>query len=612
MSAENLAAGPGGEHAAGRPKVAGPRFIFPVVLLGLFWAFHFTAPWVEMPSLTRFVSRMAVTAVAVLAWIVWWWVRRRSAWSDKTLGFVLIAIGAVLAGWLCHHTVSGFGVVVWGLPRLFTAVTLWMLVARHSPPALQRAGLAMVVALTCAYFTLLRFDGLSGEQESKIAWRWNPTAEDQFLASRTGKPAAGPATEQPLTAGPDDWPGFRGPNRDGVIRGRRINTDWDQHPPRRIWQNLVGPAWSSMIVVGDRLFTQEQRGPQEAVVCYNAATGDEMWVHADEVRFEESVSGAGPRATPTFANGRLYTLGAKGLLNCLDATTGDSRWRRDILTDTGAALPLWGLASSPLVADAVVVVYAGGAGDKRLLGYRADSGRPAWTATAGDTSYSSPELAILSGEPDEKPDAATSARPAPVAGQAQVLFLSNQGLEALDPPSGQVLWEYLSPVTDPRALQPHVLGGAAVLLACDASPGLVRLDVTHPQGHWSAAVRWANTALRTSFNDLVVDGDYAYGFNAATLCCVDLRSGKRQWKEGRYGHGQVVLLADQRLLLVLSETGQAVLVRAQSQSHEEIAHFQALLGKCWNHPLIVRGRLYVRNAEEMACYDVTADAKGSQ
>ena len=155
-------------------------------------------------------------------------------------------------------------------------------------------------------------------------------------------------------------------------------------------------------------------------------------------------------------------------------------------------------------------------------------------------------------------------------------------------------------------MQPHVLGETGVLLASDSDLGMVRLDVTRPQEHWSAAVRWSNAALRTSFNDLVVDGDYAYGFDGVTLCCVDLRSGRRQWKEGRYGHGQVGLLAEQRLLLVLSEKGQAVLVRAQPQAQEEIARFQALTGKCWNHPLVVHGRLYVRNAEEMSCYDVTA------
>src|SRR5262249_29600164 len=180
--------------------------------------------------------------------------------------------------------------------------------------------------------------------------------------------------------------------------GITIATDWDTIPPRLLWRQRVGPAWSSVIVVDGRLYTQEQRGEQEAVVCYEAQTGRELWAHGDAARFWESVSGAGPRATPTFADGRIYALGGTGILNCLDAATGERHWSHDIAADAGTRPPQWGFSGSPLVTDGLVIVFAGGDGDKNLLAYRADTGKPAWAAPARGTSYSSPQLVTLAGQ----------------------------------------------------------------------------------------------------------------------------------------------------------------------------------------------------------------------
>src|SRR5262249_2985345 len=168
-------------------------------------------------------------------------------------------------------------------------------------------------------------------------------------------------------------------------------------PPKLRWRHRVGPAWSSVIVIGDRLYTQEQRGPQETVVCYDAATGKEIWVHEDAARFWEAVSGAGPRATPTFSDGRIYSLGGTGILNCLDAATGQRHWACDTAADAGAATPMWGFSSSPLILNGMVITFAGGSGDRNLLGYRAETGALAWTAPVGHGSYSSPQLVNLSG-----------------------------------------------------------------------------------------------------------------------------------------------------------------------------------------------------------------------
>jgi outer membrane protein assembly factor BamB len=390
-----------------------------------------------------------------------------------------------------------------------------------------------------------------------------------------------------LSVQPGDWPAFRGPNRDSVVRGAKIATDWQTAPPKLLWRQRVGPGWSSFAVVGDRLFTQEQRGPSEAVVCLEAATGREIWAYEDAASFSDAQAGPGPRATPTFAEGRIYALGATGILNCLDAATGERAWSHDVAADAGAKLPVWGFVSSPLVVKGVVVVSAEGDRQKTLLAYRADSGEPAWTADVGKISYGSPQ-------------------PASLHGAEQILFLGERGLMALDPATGKIFWEHSVPTGPamPHSLQPHPLGESQILIAFDH--GATLIDVKRDGEVYTPSQRWTSRALKPTFNDFVVHKGSIYGFDGAIFCCVEVQTGESRWKEGRYDHGQVLLLADQNLLLVISEKGEAILLAANPEEHKELGRFQAIKGKTWNHPVIAHGRLFVRNAEEMACYELAA------
>jgi outer membrane protein assembly factor BamB len=379
-----------------------------------------------------------------------------------------------------------------------------------------------------------------------------------------------------------NWPGFRGPGRDSIVPGTRIKTDWSKSPPVELWRRPIGPGWSSFAVRGDLIYTQEQRGADEFVTCYNATTGNPVWAHRDVARFWESNGGAGPRATPTLHDGHVYTFGATGIVNALDAGNGAVLWSRNAASDTSVKMPGWAFASSPLVVGDTVVVAAAG----KLVAYDPATGAPRWFGPdGGGDSYSSPHLVTIHGVP-------------------QILLMSAAGATSVAPADGKLLWKYSWP-SDTRIMQPAVTAdGDLLITAGDAmgGVGMRRIAVTHGAAGWTTEERWTSAGLRPSFNDSVVHNGYVYGFNGGILACIDVKDGTRKWKGGRYGNGQLVLLRDQDLLLVLSEEGELALVKAAPDQFTEVAHFPALEGKTWNHPVLAGDRLLVRNGNEMVAF----------
>jgi outer membrane protein assembly factor BamB len=375
---------------------------------------------------------------------------------------------------------------------------------------------------------------------------------------------------------PPGWPGFRGPSRDGVARVARIATDWSASPPVELWRRPIGPGWSSFAVQGDRVYTQEQRGDDELVACYDLATGEPVWMHRDAARFWESNGGAGPRGTPTLSGGRVYALGATGILNALDAADGALVWSRNAASDTKAEIPGWGFAGSPVVVDDLVIVATAG----RLAAYDAASGQPRWIGHDGGDGYSSPHRLTVGGVP-------------------QVVLLSFEGAVGVAPADGSLLWEHAWK-SGTRIVQPALTADGDVLIG--AGEGVRRVALARGIAGWTVEERWTSNGLKPYFNDFVVHEGHAYGFDGRILSSIDLASGDRKWKGGRYGNGQLVLLPDQDLLLVLSEQGELALVRATPDRFAEVARFPAIQGKTWNHPVVVGDVVLVRNAEEMAAF----------
>jgi outer membrane protein assembly factor BamB len=347
-----------------------------------------------------------------------------------------------------------------------------------------------------------------------------------------------------------------------------------------MWRRPLGPGWSSVAVHGDLLYTQEQRGDDEIVACYKVSTGEPVWRHRDPVRFWESNGGAGPRATPTLSNGRAYAFGATGILNALDAASGAVVWSRDVASDTHTKIPDWGFASSPLVVDDVVIVAA----DATMVGYDVATGRQRWVGPIHRGSYSSPHRTAIDGV-------------------VQVLLLGGNRVTSVAPASGKVLWEHVW--NGAAIVQPALTSDGNVLIntiTATGGNGIRRIAAAHGPGGWTVEERWTSAGLKPYFNDFVVHKGHAYGFDGSILASIDLADGQRKWKGGRYGSGQLVLLPDQDLLLVLSEEGELALVGATPDQFRELARFPAIEGKTWNHPALVGNVLLVRNGEEMAAF----------
>jgi outer membrane protein assembly factor BamB len=561
-----------------------------LVFAAVMWAIFLIGWGFDIQSFVWFLATLAVYLVMTLLFLVWWFTRRSFTWSQRLMAFASALVLGVLAGYLSAHAIRPpIYLGLFGLPIVLGIWSAWVLATSRRVGRVRLGGLIACLMAAWGLFLLIRVNGLQGNMRADIHWRWTPTADEMFLAEHSTRTAA--ATTLPagrrLELRPGDWPGFRGPARDGAVRGLSIALDWPQSPPTILWRQRVGPAWSSMAIVDGCVFTQEQRGEREAVVCRDALTGREIWVHDEPARFEEATSGPGPRATPTFAGGRIYAQGALGTLNCLDAASGRLIWSRDLRADAGAALPLWGFSNSPLVTGDRVIVFAGGEGKKGLLAYSLDGGPPLWTADAGKASYASPQ-------------------PLDLGAERQVLIFANEGLFAIDPATGRIRWQF--PIE-------RAVGVPSVLQACRVSPdslalgngavfGVQRVQVSS-DGR-SATRAWATPRVKPAFSDMVYHNGCIYGFDGTVFCCVDASSGERKWRDGRYGAGQVLLLADQGVMIVTSEDGQAILLRCNPQRNEELGRVQAVSGKTWNHAAVAQDRLFVRSDGEMACIQLRA------
>ena len=447
------------------------------------------------------------------------------------------------------------------------------------------AGLAILGAFAAGVVTMLVvvFDlrvELAGSGLRPIFSFGDP---ETHYAALDAHRAANPAPAR-ATATAARWTDFRGPLRDGRYTETAIRTDWPGSGLDRLWRHPIGGGYASFVVADGLAFTIEQRRDQEVVAAYDLETGAEHWTHAWPARFEESMGGPGPRATPTWHEGRLYALGATGRLVCLDAGTGELVWERNILDDGGAANLPWAMSGSPLVVDELVVVLPGGTEGWSVAAYDRHSGDVAWHALDDVQAYTSPMLVTL-------------------AGVRQVVVVTAGRAVGMRPADGTLLWEYPWEVgMVPNVAQPLSVGDDRLFLSASYGKGAALVELAPEGDGLAASTVWETHRMRNRISSSVVVDGYIYGLDHAILACLDAATGELMWKGGRYGDGQLLAAGDH--LVVLTEDGDVVLVRATPERHEEVAGFRAIDGKTWNVPAIAGGRLLVRNAREMAAFDL--------
>lgn len=549
-----------------------------VLLVAIQWLLRFVVPVLSPDAgLVGVLGGLLLGIVVAL----WWLTFSRASLVEKLAGVVLMAGSVFAVRPFLHESVASIGQGIlfftYAVPAVCLALVLWAALTRSWTGPVRLVSLAVALLLGAGSFLFLRTEGITGTNTSQFAWRWSKSSEERFLAEaaddrlRSVAPAAEGVEAQ--------WPGFRGPYRDSRVPGVALSTDWDAAPPKEVWRQSIGPGWSSFAVRGQLFYTQEQRGEEEVVSAYELGTGEPVWRHADGVRFWEAMAGAGPRATPTVLDDRIFAQGATGLINVLDADSGELVWSRDVSADAEVAIPGWGFAASPLVMAETVYTAAAG----RLVAYDRATGDLLWQGETG-TGYSSPQLMSFDGSP-------------------QLVMLSSTGASGHDPSDGKLLWNNDwsgEPIVQPaQAPNGDLLWGT---VSTTGGAGLRRLAIERSGDGWQASERWTTNRLKPYFNDFVLHEGNAYGFDGSIMACIDLEEGKRQWKGGRYGNGQLLLLPDQDLLLVITEEGELKLVEAKPDGFNEVASAPAIEGKTWNHPVLVGDLLLVRNAEEMAAF----------
>ncbi|MEZ5316801.1 MAG: PQQ-binding-like beta-propeller repeat protein [Vicinamibacterales bacterium] len=411
-------------------------------------------------------------------------------------------------------------------------------------------------------------------------------------SAAAGSPAAAGAAPPPRSApaiiappvpgGP--WTDFRGPDRSGRYAARPVRVDWPSNGLTPLWKVPVGEGYASLVTGDGRVYTIEQRGREEVVAAYDPATGRELWTNRWATRFSEQLGGDGPRATPTWADGRVYALGATGEFRVLDDATGTVVWRTNILEDAGAANLPWGMAASPLIVGDAVVVVPGGTDGMGVVAYDRRTGERRWSSLDDRAAYASPMLVSI-------------------AGRVQILAVMATRLVGLDPAGGAVLWSFpWRTEFDVNAAQPIVVGANRVFYSSGYGSGAVLVEIAASAGGLEAREVWRSIRMKNQFSSSVLHEGHIYGLDESILACIDAATGELRWKGGRYGYGQVVYASGH--LIVATEDGDVALVRATPERHDEVVRFGALSGKTWNVPSFADGILLVRNLREMVAFDL--------
>lgn len=456
-----------------------------------------------------------------------------------------------------------------------------------------KAVLLVISAVGCLVpVAMIRRVEFTGDIVPTFVFRWEPTQLEVLEAHRAEAARRSEASGDQVATGEDlaaNWPGFRGADRTGICNNTTIRTDWETNPPELLWKQPVGEGYAQFSLLGNIAVTIEQRGENEAVVAYDARSGAELWVHRYPTLFSEAMGGDGPRATPTIDDHLVFALGANGRLSCLKLANGELIWQQDILKNGAEDNLEWGMSGSPLLLGDLVIVNPGASMSttgEALVAYDRQTGDLVWGVGDSTAGYASPALARIDGV-------------------EQIIILDGQGAAGYASDGSAELWRFPWETQGGiNCSQPIMVTPNRVLITAGYTMGSALLALSKDaEGTWTAEPVWVKSTLRGKFSTPIAHNGFIYGLDEGVMVCVDAETGKRTWKRGRYGHGQLLLVDD--VFFIQAENGDIALVVADSEEHRELGRVPVFEARTWNTPALAAGRAYVRNHREMACFDLS-------
>ncbi len=479
--------------------------------------------------------------------------------------------------------VKSFVIMTGELLAFIFSATWWLFLSKFS----WARKIAVVVLIAGPTFAAIDHIDFNGDVEPKIVWRWEKGRDQKIIEHRAASKISH-NIKITTDISPDDFPRYRNSNLDSVAQGPELNSDWKANPPKTPWKaQPCGGGYAAFSIAGNIAATIEQRGSSEVVAAYDFSTGTELWNHPWIARHFDPLGGEGPMASPTFDNDLIYAMGGTGHFACLDSKTGKPQWEKELLEDNKNIQ--WGMSGSPLIYKGLVIVNPGEQTGKQLnraiRAFDKTTGELRWQTGNNRAGYCSPMVVNL-------------------LDTEMLLIFDGAEIAAYDPLNGYKLWA--RPWITNQGInvaQPIPIGNDRLFISSSYGVGCGLLKLSKNNNTFSQEELWHNFNLRCRFTSPVLYENYIYGLDEGMLVCLDPIDGKRKWKGDRYGQGQ--LLRQGNKLIIQAENGNLVMVEANPLQFRELGKFKALSGdKTWNCPTLARGFAFLRNHNEMACFDL--------
>jgi len=382
-----------------------------------------------------------------------------------------------------------------------------------------------------------------------------------------------------------DWPQWRGPNRDGKASGFTAPQTWPETLTQK-WRTTVGSGDATPALVGDKLYVLARQDEDEVTLCLDAGSGKELW---QDKYAAQAVTGAasrhpGPRSSPAVADGKVVTLGVGGVFSCLDAATGKVLWRKDPFPKV---VPTFFTSMSPIIVDGMAIAHLGGRGNGAILAYDLATGDEKWRWDAEGPEYASPALLT-------------------VDGTKQIVTLTEKSIVAVGVADGKLLWQLpFAPQRRAYNAATPIVDGQTVIYA-GAGRGTKAVKIEKQADGFVAQELWSNPEVAPQYNSPVLKGSLIFGFSdRGYLYCISAETGQTAWTDTtQRGRGFAAILDAGSCLLALPSNSELVAFKPSEKQYEEVALIKVSDTATYAHPVIAGTRIFVKDQDAVTMWTV--------